>query len=566
MRYAATANAIVCAFAVGDAPAQTWHADGAILDWDHAPADLRAAFERGATFAAWNASFDAAIWNYSTLGFPFLPPERVIDPMIQAGVSNLPTDLESASRSLGGAGKQKDGKKLIKLFCVEGAAPSEHPEEWQRFLSYARQDVEAMREVYRRTRPLPLEEWQQYWAFEHINRRGVAVDLPFVRRAAALAAEDAVASGRRLAELTDGAVTKVTQAKRIAAWLHDQLPDAAMREVLTVGVPADDDDDDDDEAEPPELSLTRDRVARVLAMLEAKRANGGLDPAETKAHEVATLRLYGAGASPKKFARLEAQQVDGVLRGQYRFAGAGQTGRMTARGRANSESGPRRARRGWRRGGGAGRCDRRRLQLRRRWPRRSRSTCRWRASSPCSCVPPSLPGPGKYSSGRTGRRSRRGSRPGSPLRKAPRRSSTSSAPTIRSDAAGHLHDRRRRHPAQETRSAITKTERAHRQGRSSGARLRRVGRRAQEHGAELPHPPRRRRGASHRRRLARGEPVGARVLGRAPRRRKLRPVGRRDARLGGARARSPRRGGSPSSIARTISAARCSWRCRRDGC
>ena len=250
--------------------------------------------------------------------------------MIQAGVSNLPTDLESASRALGGEGKQKDGKKLIRLFCIEGAAPREHPEEWQRFLAYARQDVEAMRDVYRQTRPLPRAEWRQYWAFEHINRRGVVLDMPFVRRAAALAAEDAVASGRRLAELTGGVVTRVTQAKRIAAWLHDNLADAAMREVLTVGVPADDDDADDDEAEPHEFSLTRDRVARVLAMLEAKRANGGLDPTETKAREVATLRLYGAGASPKKFARLDAQQVDGVLRGQYRFAGAGQTGRMTS--------------------------------------------------------------------------------------------------------------------------------------------------------------------------------------------------------------------------------------------
>ena len=53
---------------------------------------------------------------------------------------------------------------------------------------------------------------------------------------------------------------------------------------------------------------------------------------ETKALEVATLRLYGAGTSPKKFARLDAQQVDGVLRGQYRFAGAGQTGRLSSRG------------------------------------------------------------------------------------------------------------------------------------------------------------------------------------------------------------------------------------------
>jgi DNA polymerase bacteriophage-type len=157
LRYAvdASTRAIALAYAIGNAPTRTWHADGAILDWDNAPDDLRASIARGAILAAWNASFDSAVWNYATFGFPFLAPERVIDPMVQAGVSNLPTDLESASRALGGAGKQKDGKRLIKLFCVEGAAPSDHPEEWQRFLAYARQDVEAMRDVYRRTRPLP---------------------------------------------------------------------------------------------------------------------------------------------------------------------------------------------------------------------------------------------------------------------------------------------------------------------------------------------------------------------------------------------------------------------------
>jgi hypothetical protein len=639
---AATTSAIVLAYAIGDAPARTWHADGAILDWANAPEDLRAAFTRGALLAFWNASFDSAVWNYATLEFPFLACSGVVDPMIQAGVSNLPTDLESASRVLGGTGKQSDGKKLIKLFCIEGAAPGEHPAEWQRFLSYARQDVVEMRAVYRRTRPLPREEWQQYWAFERINRRGVPVDVPFVCNAAALAAADAVAIGRRLVELTDGIVTRVTHAKRIANWMHDQLADAAMREVLTFGVPAPapvpatpigdisfdsadprgrlvatgieraairqrreageprpwstepifasypkrrfcnlrreddagskwvvdniiepfrnhpdlwfavvafrccgneystwgellpfllpldaegfrrkakalkadggvihrmkaykpvmppsgnmidfhadyvltplwrdreswrprpdetlnsysdrleqwpriggflaaqvlgdlkpvafkdapdystyvrsgpgsrhglnrilgrpvnapwtevafrralmqllaevnphfiaaglapldaqglqhwlcefdkwervreesgktvpvekapartsplpvaswddgDNDDDDDDAE-PQFSLTRDLVERVLAMLDAKHANGGLDPGETKAREVATLRLYGAGAAPKKFARLVAQQVDGVLRDQYRFAGAGQTGRLSSKG------------------------------------------------------------------------------------------------------------------------------------------------------------------------------------------------------------------------------------------
>jgi hypothetical protein len=104
VRYAtdASTRAIVLAYAIGDGPPAAWHADGEILNWDNAPDDLRAAFARGATFGAWNAGFDAAVWNYATLGFPFLAPERLIDVMIQAGVSNLPTDLESASRALGG--------------------------------------------------------------------------------------------------------------------------------------------------------------------------------------------------------------------------------------------------------------------------------------------------------------------------------------------------------------------------------------------------------------------------------------------------------------------------------
>src|SRR5262249_53820010 len=56
-RYTATVStrAIILAYALGNAPARTWHADGTILDWDNAPDDLRAAFERRKKFAAWNA-------------------------------------------------------------------------------------------------------------------------------------------------------------------------------------------------------------------------------------------------------------------------------------------------------------------------------------------------------------------------------------------------------------------------------------------------------------------------------------------------------------------------------
>ena len=109
--------------------------------------------------------------------------------------------------------------------------------------------------------------------------------MPFVQHAATLAAQDAIAINRRLVELTGGAVERVTQAGRLATWMCDMLVEAPMREVLIVGT-----SDDDDDAE-LELSLTRDRVERVLAMLDAKRANGGPSPSEVKAHEAATLRV-----------------------------------------------------------------------------------------------------------------------------------------------------------------------------------------------------------------------------------------------------------------------------------
>ena len=72
LRYATdvSTRAIILAYAIGDGPELSWHADGAILDWDHAPDDLRAAFDRGATFAAWNASFDAASGITQRSDFP----------------------------------------------------------------------------------------------------------------------------------------------------------------------------------------------------------------------------------------------------------------------------------------------------------------------------------------------------------------------------------------------------------------------------------------------------------------------------------------------------------------
>ena len=66
---------------------------------------------------------------------------------------------------------------------------------------------------------------------------------------------------------------------------------------------------------------------------------------------------------------------------------------------------------------------------------------------------------GKCLSGRTGRQSRRGSRPGSPLRPAPRRSSIFSAPTIADPTRPDIYTIAAADILHKDPSAITKTER-----------------------------------------------------------------------------------------------------------
>ena len=71
-----------------------------------------------AVWAAWNAGFDKAIWNYST-DFPGMDACHIIDVMAQATAAGLPPDLDMAAKMAGVAFKKvKDGKALMALFCL----------------------------------------------------------------------------------------------------------------------------------------------------------------------------------------------------------------------------------------------------------------------------------------------------------------------------------------------------------------------------------------------------------------------------------------------------------------
>lgn len=327
--YAGDADAIVLAYAIGNAPVRTVviGSDASTLRWSDMPEDLFEHHVRvtsgAAIWAAWNAAFDRAVWNYSTIGFPLMDPELIIDVAAQAATAGLPRELAGAARQSGAARKLEEGRDLIRLFCIgeTPATPESHPEQWERFLAYARADVEAMRGVFARTRQLPLIEWIEYWAIEYINERGAVIDPVMARHAAALAREDRTNSGAELARLTGGAVTTVHQVARIIAWLLARLPPEG-RAILTLR--EEELDEDGVRKRPAKHTISRHVLVRLLAYCKP------LDPI---AHRVLQIRHYGGSNTPAKFARMLDQMIEGnAILGQYAFNGAGQTGRASSRG------------------------------------------------------------------------------------------------------------------------------------------------------------------------------------------------------------------------------------------
>lgn len=310
--------------------------DGDWLQFDELPYELREFYKRAeqreAWFAAFNAGFDRQALNEGTYDFPRIEHDMMVDIMAQATASNLAPSLEGASKNIGRGGKHKEGKKLINQFCRwNGDTPQSHPVDWQTFKVYGLQDTDELREVYKTTRALPFEEWEDYWISEEINERGVDVDVEFCRKASLVAEAEAARINRELVKWTNGQITKVTQTKRIADWVYDRLESSEAREIMVKEWNEDATDDNDEIV--GKLSLEKGRIESLLAYFDAKREREGeLSGAEMLIVDVITARQFGGSTSPFKFGKIVDQHVDGVLCGQYVFNGAQQTGRYSSKG------------------------------------------------------------------------------------------------------------------------------------------------------------------------------------------------------------------------------------------
>ena len=186
---------MICSYAFDDEPVQVWDS----TDGSRMPEDLRKGLRRvqrgKAKLVMQNGLlFDRLLmrecWDID------IDPRNIIDTMICAFRHSLPGSLDALCQVLQVEeenAKDKRGKALIQRFCkptpknykVRRYTSETHPGEWAEFLSYAKSDISAMREVYH-----SLPQWGNI-EFENIvlavdqriNDRGFYVDTALANAA-----------------------------------------------------------------------------------------------------------------------------------------------------------------------------------------------------------------------------------------------------------------------------------------------------------------------------------------------------------------------------------------------
>jgi DNA polymerase len=217
------------------------------------------------------------------------------------------------------AQKQKEGKRLIRLFSMPQTTSRNRqnewrnwitdPEDWQRFLDYNRQDVVTEEAVKRRLISYPVldDEWSFYELDQLINDRGMPLDFAFVTNVIAM-------SQRRQTELTD-------EMREICGVKNPNSRDQILQWLGAHGYPFGD--------------LQKETVQKALNLSE-ELWGCRPDVADEDAHPVVRVlrrRQWAARSSVRKGETARRTVGPGKkVRFMYQFLGASRTGRFAGRG------------------------------------------------------------------------------------------------------------------------------------------------------------------------------------------------------------------------------------------
>lgn len=302
-KYAANSEILLFAYAFNDEPAQVID----VTADSQALTKIAEIMSRATVTVAHNSMFDRTVLSRHIANVS--KSDKWLDTMVKAYIHSLPGSLALLCNILGvsaDAAKDKDGKRLINLFCkpqgksrkISRATAQTHPADWAKFIEYARLDVEAMRAVDKALPDWNTDIEQPHWVLDQtINDRGFTVDNDLVQSALSAIALEKTHLTHVTHGLTDGVVASATQNQALITYLKDYhdfaIPDlqkATLEKLL-------------DDKELPHT---------VRLILEN--------------------RLQISTTSTSKYQAL-ARSVngDGRLRGTLQFAGAMRTGRWAGR-------------------------------------------------------------------------------------------------------------------------------------------------------------------------------------------------------------------------------------------
>lgn len=232
-----------------------------------------------------------------------IPIEQWECTAVKAAYCGLPSSLEDVSKALnlGDKSKSAAGKALIKFFCVPKAngtrnMPQDYPEKFQEFVDYCNQDVVAETEIDNQLSIYEVCQFERnnYFLDQHINDRGIKVDLAFAQAAYDLDEGFKVKAIKRMKEITG--LSNPNSPKQLIEWINSAQQDVQIN------------------------SIAKEKLIPLL-----KVASGAV-------LEILDLRAATSKTSTAKYvAMLESACIDDRIRGCFQFYGANKTGRWAGR-------------------------------------------------------------------------------------------------------------------------------------------------------------------------------------------------------------------------------------------
>jgi DNA polymerase len=295
-------DALILCYAIDDGPVLTWARGQA------APQDFFDAVADGAEVSAHNCAFETLAFDmmHERHSWPKIPYDQFRCSMATAAALALPLGLATLCETLNlDVKKDKAGADLIKFFSVPRSIdsnsiptwnePEDHPEKFERFCEYCRQDVFAEMAVSKKLVPLSNDEIGVWHLDQTINRRGVCLDADAVTSTMKMVDEYKSSLNEKIAFLTDDAVKSGSQIAGILSWVRQAGVNIS--------------------------ELSKDTVAQTLKL-----------DIPDNVREVLRIRQEAGKSSTTKLAAMNQRtNSDGRMRGAFQYHGTG-PGRWVSRG------------------------------------------------------------------------------------------------------------------------------------------------------------------------------------------------------------------------------------------